>query len=218
MAVLKKQTVGILRGTMGNTVYKWMNEKNIVVSRPSHYRMSHAPHEVEKRNRFGVNGKFARAIMLSELLYNIWKKEKAPATTGWNRICQVNYKRCGVDRPTEKNIITPAGFPLTANKTAMLPDGIEVVLDSFDTLKKEEQIIFIMIVSFYKPKIKKHKYFELLVMEGCERDDLKLTFRFDETEKRLARRYKNRTIFLAAVIVDKDGNILRHSETMGKDV
>jgi hypothetical protein len=218
MAVLKKQTVGILRGTMGNTVYKWMNEKNIAVSRPSHYRMSHAPHEVEKRNRFSVNGKFAKAIMLSALLYNVWKKEKAPATTGWNKICKVNYKRCGVDRPTEKNIITPAGFPLTANKIAVLPDGVEVVLEPFDAPQKEEQIIFVMIVSFYKPKIRKRKYFELLVMEGCEKDDLKLTFRFDDEEKRLARRYKNRTIFLAAVTVDKDGKFLRHSETMGKEL
>jgi hypothetical protein len=79
MAVLKKNVLGEVRGKIGNIVGKIRNGKHYIASVPSQYTMSRLPHEVDKRNRFRVNGIFAKAIRENELLYSIWHKEKAPA-------------------------------------------------------------------------------------------------------------------------------------------
>ena len=218
MADLEKKVLGILRGRIGGTVFKIRNGKNYAASMPSQYTASQAPHEVDKRNRFRVNSKFAKAIKESELLRSIWYKEKAPAANAYNKICKVNFKLCGTDRPSENNIITPGGFILQVRNVQYLPDRIEAVIEPFDLIRNEKKIVFIMIASFYEPKLKKNNYFELLRMQSDETEGLKLTFYFDQAEKKIAKAYKSRTVFLAAVTQDENENIVRWSKTYAEDL
>jgi hypothetical protein len=219
MAVVKKKVLGELRGKIGSTVYRVRNGKNYAASVPSEYNASQSPLEVDKRNKFRINGKFAKAIKESELLYSIWDKEKAPATNAYNKICKVNFSHCGTNRPSEKNVITPEGeFILPVRNITSLPEGIEVMLESSDIPELEKQVIYIMIISLYEPAANGHNYFELLVMEGCETEENTLKFNFDENEIQLAKEYKNKTIFLASVTEDEDGKILSWSKTYAEDL
>lgn len=215
MAVLRKKVFGEVIGKTGNAVGRIFNGKNILVAAPSKYTPSQEPHEVDKRNRFGVNGRFAKVVKENELLYRVWEKEKAPATSAYNKICKVNFKLCGTDRPTEDNVITPGGFKLRVTDINTGPDSISVTIEPFDMTDKEAAVIFIMMVSFYEPKREGIDYYELCSLADYDIDGLNLKFKFDVDEKRLAEIYKNRTVYLAVVTVAEDGNVVRWSETVG---
>lgn len=218
MARIQKQILGEIRGKVGSIVGKVRNGKPYIASRPSKYTMSKVPHEVDKRNRFKVNGLFAKSIKENKLLYGIWDKKKAPASSAYNKLCKVNYRLCNTDRPTDKNLITPDGFPLPVESISFFPDKIEAELLPFDILPDEKRVMFILLVSFYEPEKKELPYFSLKHITSYDLDDLKLTFNLNTTDKQTASAYKNRTAFLAAVTQDDTGNILRWSETVSREL
>jgi hypothetical protein len=218
MARLEKRVLGEIRGRVGDVVIKLRNGKQYIASRPSKYTMSKASHEVDKRNRFKVNGLFAKAIKESNLLYTIWDKEKAPAASAYNKICKVNFKLCNTNRPSAKNLITPGGFNLPVETFSYFPDKVEAELEPFDIHPDEKQVIFIMMICFYEPVMNEASYFAIKRIDNYELDELKLTFNFNTAEKQIASAYKNRIAFLAAVTQDDAGNILRWSETVSREL
>lgn len=218
MARLEKKVLGEISGSIGDFVFKVRNGKQNIASRPSNYRMSKAPREVDKRNKFKVNGIFAKAIKERDVLYRIWDQKKAPASSAYNKICKVNFKLCSTDRPTDKNLITPDGFTLPVESITFFSVKIEIELMPFDILPNEKRVIFIMLVSFYDPDKKELPYFSLKHLPGYDLDELKLTFNFSTAEKQIASAYKNRTAYLAAVTQDDAGNILRWSATLGREL
>ena len=217
MAQLNKKVIGEIRGKVGGIVVKVRNGKQYIASTPSHYTMSNEPHEVDKRNRFKVNGLFAKAVKESEILYRAWEKEKAPATTAYNKICKVNFKLCETNRPTEKNLITPGGFNLPITTVESYEDRIEVEIGQFDLNDKEIRIIFVMLISFFNSVTGKNKYFDMGLIRNYKYEDPKLIFDFSEEIKQISKRFKNRTVYLAAVTENEKGEMIRTSKTTAKD-
>ena len=219
MATIKKKLFGEVIGRYGDWVGRVRYGKYYIASRPSRYRMSKAPHEVDKRNRFKVNGLFAKAIKENELLYKAWYINRAPATTAYNKICKVNFKRCGTERPTADNLITPpGGFGLEITGGEAFNDRIEVDLVPFEIMENEKRVVFSMIVSFHEPKRKEYDPFTAKVIRDYELEDLKLSFNFSSQEKEIAKHYNKRTIFLAVVTEDAKGNIIRWSDTVSREL
>ena len=218
MARLEKKVLGEIRGRVGDIVGKVRNGKQYIASRPTKYTMSTAPHEVDKRNRFKVNALFAKSLKENKLLYSIWDKDKAPAASAYNKICKVNFKLCGTQRPTTENLITPGGFILPVESISYLLDKIEAELKPFDILPGEKRVIFILLTSFYEPVGNETDYFKIKRIENYDMDELKLTFNFNITEKQIASAYKKRLALLAAVTQDDSGNILRWSETISREL
>lgn len=218
MARLEKKVLGEIRGRIGDVVVKVRNGKQYIASRPSKYTMSKAPHEVDKRNRFKVNGLFAKAINDNNFLYSIWDKEKAPATSAYNKICKINFKLCNINRPSAQNLITPGGFNLPVESFSYFSNKVETELNPFDVLPGEKSVIFILLICFYEPVMNEADYFTIKIIEDYDMDELKLTFNFNITEKQIASAYKNRIAYLAAVTQDGTGNILRWSETVSREL
>lgn len=219
MATIKKKLFGEVIGRYGDWVGRVRYGKYYIASRPSKYRMSKAPPEVDKRNRFKVNGLFAKAIKENELLYKTWYINRAPATTAYNKICKVNFKRCGTERPAADNLITPpGGFGLEITGAEAFDDRIEVDLVPFEIMENEKRVVFSMIVSFYEPKDKNSQPFVAKVIKDYRLDDLKLFFLFNSVDEQIAKRYNKRTVFLAVVTEDANGNMVRFSDTVAKDL
>ena len=218
MAVLKKKILGEFTGKVGGIVGKVRNGKHYIASLPSHYTMSQAPHEVDKRNKFKVNGKFARAVKASDILYKIWDIEKAPATNAWNKICKVNFKLCDPDKPSVKNVITPDGFNLPVTNASAAAGEVEVEIESFDLQDDESVVLFELVICFYNPAHKDEDYFRLSRLTDYGIDDLKLTFSYSQSERQIAAAYKSKVIFLAAVTQNENGEIVRWSRTYSKEM
>ncbi len=219
MATIKKKLFGEVIGRYGDWVGRVRYGKYYIASRPSRYRMSKAPHEVDKRNRFKVNGLFAKAIKENNLLYKTWYINRAPATTAYNKICKVNFKRCGTDRPTADNLITPpGGFGLRITGAEAFDERIEVELVPFEIMENEKRVVFTMIVSFHEPKRKEYDPFTAKVIKNYDLDDLKLSFLFDLIDKQIAKDYHKRTIFIAVITEGENGNVVRWSDTVAREL
>lgn len=218
MARLEKKVLGEIIGSIGNIVGKVRNGKHYIASRPAKYTMSKAAHEVDKRNRFKVNGLFAKAIKENKLLYSIWDKEKAPATSAYNKICKINFKLCSTSQPSAQNLITPAGFALPVENITCFPDKIVAEFAPFDINPNEKRVVFLLLVSFYNPKQGEAGYFTLRSISDYDLDELKLTFNFNTRDKQIAAAFNNRIVYLAAVTKDENGNTLRWSETVSREL
>ena len=218
MARLEKKVLGEIRGRVGNIVGKVRNGKQYIASRPSKYTMSKAPHEVDKRSRFKVNGIFAKAIREDKLLYSIWEKEKAPAASAYNKICKVNFKLCRTERPSDENIITPSGFDLPVENISYRQDKIVVEIVPFDIQPDETSVLFLMMISFHRPFNKELNYFSIRKINDYDLEDLTLSFNFNSAEKMTAAAYESRTVFFAAITRNVAGEIVRWSKTISREL
>ncbi|QQS35985.1 MAG: hypothetical protein IPM56_17380 [Ignavibacteriales bacterium] len=215
---MSKQVLGEFRGKIGDVVGKVRNGKHYISSAPGKYNISKKPHEVDKRNRFRVNGLFAKTIRHNELLFMVWNDANIPANNAFNKICKVNFKLCEPDRPSAKNVITPPGFWLPVTQINSDDECIEITLNPFEILPGEDIVTLIMYISFYDPVNKNKNFFEMCPAMDYEPDDLKFLFRYGFREKQLAQIYNHKTIFLAAVTQSSNGNVLRWSETVGREL
>jgi hypothetical protein len=218
MARVYKQVLGEFRGKIGPVVAKIREGKQYFASLPSSYRMCKEPHEVDKRNRFKVNGQFARTIRRNDLLYRVWDEADVKANNAYNKICKVNFKLCETMRPSVKNMITPPGFLLPVIKIEAFPNRIEIDLEPFTLLPNEEKIVLMLYVSFYEPLVKENVYYELSRISNYEQEGMKFIFKYGGRDEMLAKGYLNKTIFLAAVTENDARNIVRWSSTIGKDI
>lgn len=218
MARLEKKILGEFRGTIGDVVGKIRNGKMYISARPSHYTKSMKPQEVDKRGRFKVNAQLAKVIRQTDLLFTIWDKEKAPATNAFNKICKVNFAGCLPNRPSVENVITPGGFSLPVEEISPTSSGIAVSLGVFNILDEEAAVRIIMIVSFFDPKDKSRSNYEICRLSDYGQDGLNLIFTYGDKEQVLNKKYRQKTVFVAAVTEDKNGNIVRWSETFAKEL
>lgn len=217
MARIEDHILKNVRGKVGNVVIKVRNGKPYLAARPSKYTASQKPEEIHKRNKFKVNAKFAKCIKEAGILYKVWDKEKAPASNAYNKICKVNFNLCGPDRPTLKNVITPAGFDLPVVDIKSSPDNIKVELGEFKIGNSEKRLIIKLIVCFYEPKQNRNGYFELRSIENLEPDWPMFIFKFNDEERKLTKNYKNKTVYLAAVTENEKGEIIRSSKTVTRE-
>lgn len=218
MARVEKNVLGMINGRVGDLVFKVRNGKQYVASRPSKYTMSRKPTEEARRNKFSVNGKFAKCISSVPELKAVWEKAKAPAVSGYNKICSVNFKRCSDESPTLNNIITPGGFPLDIKKIEAFEDKIAAELFPFGLLDGEEKVVFVMIVCFYMPAGSRNEFYELRALAGINVSWPVITFNYNHEEKIIARKYENKIAWLAAVTEDKNGKVVRCSESVGREL
>ncbi len=202
MAELKSSVLGEVRGKIGNELFRKINGKIFISEITGKYTTSQLPHEIDKRSRQKVNGKFGSVILKSSLLKAIWEKEKAPCTRANNKINKVNFAFCEPGRPSEKAQITPGGFKLEAEEISVLPGRIEVAPLPFALHKEETKVIFILILSLWNKRRKKDDDFKFLLMQETLAEVPRLTFKLSKEETSLIKKYKNKTIYLAAVTLE----------------
>lgn len=217
MARLDRKSLGELRGKLGGIVGKVRDGKHYISAAPKKYKISQKPREVEKRSRFKVNGQFAKFIRQVDILFRVWDKAKVPANNAYNKISKLNFKLCRPERPSDKNVITPGGFLMSADIKSF-PGRIEAELEPFDLLAKEARVVLVMIVSFYHPQKPGYNFFELTHPGSYEQDGLNFIFRMNAREEMLDKDFKHKTVYLAAVTEDEKGNIVRFSSTVGKEL
>ncbi len=217
MAEKKPSMLGDLSGKIGDIVFKKRNGKTYISKAASNYTLSQLPAEINKRNRQRVNGKFAKQIIQNKLLKAVWDKEKAPCSTGYNKINQVNFHLCEPDRPSEKACITPGGFKLELEEITILPDRIEITPRPFDLQKKETSVKFIMIISLWNSRRKKDNQPEFLLKETALTEGQKCVFTLSQEEIKVIRKFKNKTLYLAAITLNNAHTTIRHSETLSKN-
>lgn len=112
MAILRKQLLGEVTGTLGDAIFRKRYGKTVVYSRPSKYRISKSKAAKEGRNSFALSVAFAKTVNSISELKQIWYLAKLDGVVAYNRVIKYNKGFIINDSLTTKNIITPPGVGL----------------------------------------------------------------------------------------------------------
>lgn len=222
MAILNEDGFEGIKGKFGNVVAKKFNGKTIISARPSQYTVSNKPEAVEARDRFRVTVDLARAVNSLSALKSIWKTAKGKCSTGFNKICQINFQYSSAVKPTINNIITPGGFILPVISAACDEAKLTASISALNTntvFCSDEVILSVnAVVCFINPVNSEDKAYGLI---ACFREidnfnftqDFDIQIDFDPRQKIEADKYSGSIIFLSAATKTAGGKIVKFSNT-----
>jgi hypothetical protein len=225
MAQLNNNIIGTISGRFGEVVARNRNGKTFLVARPRQYTLSRLKASVEARQKFAVVASFSKIINASSTLKSLWAKAENPATIVFNTICRQNYEGASIARPTERNIITPGGFPLSVENTFITTNGLTCNIDTLNTNAKfsgtEVDLEIWAIICFNNPYDSSNAYYSLSSLNRYEQKfdftkDYALNIAFNSRQQDIASMYVESVIYLAAVSKDAVGNAVQCSETSAK--
>lgn len=101
----------ILRGRVGNLVFRVFNGKEVVSIRPSEYKKSTSPNAIKNKNRFSAVVALAKFVNSLTELSKIWETSNLRGNNNYMKILKANLALTDGGNLSDKNIILPAdGF------------------------------------------------------------------------------------------------------------
>lgn len=129
MAIIKKNILGILQGSLSNVVFRERNGKLVAYTRPIKQKVSKSKSAIAARNKFALTVAFAKEINKNEILSGVWNQSNVKATNAYQKIIKQNSKYTDSNNSTLKNIITPEGIPVKGIDIQYDDSSINVSLD-----------------------------------------------------------------------------------------
>lgn len=129
MAIIKKNILGILQGSLSNVVFRERNGKLVAYTRPIKQKVSKSKSAIAARNRFALTVALAKEINRNEILSGVWNQSNVKASNAYQKIIKQNSKYTDSNNLTLKNIITPEGIPIKGIDIQYDDSSINVSLD-----------------------------------------------------------------------------------------
>ena len=107
MAKVNQSVIGKLSGKLGDLVFRQINGKTFVSTRPKNYKPTKSKKAISNRNSFSQINLFASTINKNETLKQIWQTAKIDALSAYTKITKTNLKLSLNDGINIKNIIVP---------------------------------------------------------------------------------------------------------------
>lgn len=225
MAIIKGSVIGNFKGRLGNLSARIRGGTTILSARPSSFNVNNDPALVEVRKKFAVSALFAQKVRAVPLLEIIWNKVKDPLTSAFNKMMQDNFIHVTAARPTEKNIITPGGFPLPVQAASVLADQVSLQLfplvQSAQFGPDEKNLGAAILICFYNPIDPLDKAFESIVLADEIQDydftqPFELNITFEPYQVSVAAKYQDNILFAAVASKAIDGKVIKSSASYSK--
>ncbi|MFN3874146.1 MAG: hypothetical protein ACK4R9_14190, partial [Ignavibacterium sp.] len=136
MAIIKKNILGTLQGSLTNVVFRVRNGKLVAYTRPSKQKISKSKAAVKSRNRFALTVALAKTINADDILSKVWNQAKIKATNGFQKLIKYNSAFTDSHYLTVKNVITPEGIKLNHVTVSYSNNLIELSINC-DKLERE---------------------------------------------------------------------------------
>jgi hypothetical protein len=222
MAILSGNVIGNLSGKLGNLAARTVYGQTIMSARPSSFNVSYSDAIVAARDKFAVTGSFAKAVLNSAYLKEIWDKVRIQGISTFNTIFKSNYAFSSSLHPTISNLITPDGFTSPVASCAVVGQNLSVSLNpliSVNTFAPEELSIAVSaLVVLHTPESVDDPAFRIFNLEK----DVEL-FNFQSAytaelplntvQASLISKYDNSIFFVTCITKTVDGKIVQHSAT-----
>lgn len=205
MAFIRKQLLGEVTGTLGDTIFRKRYGKTVVYSRPSKYRISKSKAAKQGRNSFALSVAFAKSVNSIPELKQIWYLAKLQGVVAYNRVIKYNKGFIINDSLTTKNIITPPGVDLFISDLQFSENILNFKIDLNHTpLKMLLQVPFHLsyLLYFYNPINTINKPFEIVsqtnIIESIPNSDfIEVEIKLKIVAQQIISEYKNIIIYLA---------------------
>ncbi len=110
MARVNKQILGLIKGSLGEVVFRERNGKVFVYSKPVKQKVSKSPSAVNARKKFALRVSLAQILNSNKILFQVWNLSKVDATNAYQKIIKVNTSLSEGNHLTLLNRITPEEF------------------------------------------------------------------------------------------------------------
>lgn len=225
MAIVNGNVIGNLSGKLGNLSARTVNGQTILSARPSSFNASQDPASVETRRKFSVTAKFASAVIALPALTATWKKVKNVANSVFNEVFQSNFQLSTTERPSEQNLITPAGFPLDITIAEVGTDKITATIPVLNASAifgaDEVNLSANALVCYYNPVIENDEPFKIISLSKeisnfnfGQTSNLQIDYNILQVAA--AAKYQNSILYIGVVTKTADGKAIQNSSTFSK--
>ena len=238
MAKVKGQPLGKISGAVGDVVYRLVDGKNIVCRRPGSFMPGTDRKSVERRMKFALAVKFARAMYSVPELKLLWQNASPEKKHTYNFILRKGLDMVSPTSIMDSAAITPPhkggaeryGFPISCTTLSATAEGIDVELAAIGSLcgsdMSEETNAdsslaagLVYVVSLMGPA--NENFPEILFISGVSESkplalDKALTFKIALSGRDVEsfENYSRRKILLALLALDTTNDIVAYSGTL----
>jgi len=224
MAKLKKEILGKVSGAVGDVLFRTVNGKTIVGTRPSSFTPGNDQASLERRGRFSMANKLARHIYSIYQVRTLWKDITPSGLSPFNMIVRTNYYNVTHNTVTDKvKLIPDIGFNVTVSTLTVDENSLQLSLagitaeSGIDTAAELQfQLVGVLYLSNpTEPQSIKYDFLRLVSVEQSLVLDTALNFQIqfvNQTSQFIAQ-YQDRKAFLALLTLDSDKNVVNFSNT-----
>ena len=225
MGKLKKAVLGNPSGIVGQVLFRDRGGDVYMSTRPKSFMPGTDSPAVDRRNRFGLTGKFAKAINSIDKLKIVWDAATPNDISPYNGIFKANYINVTPTDVSDTALMAPGfGFDAVASAVTVSDTEIEAVLDPLGAdsginLAVEKTILMAAVV-FCKdtddPNLKPNFCMAFKSGEQVLNLTNPLTFNvaFTSQETTYYDKYTTHKTFLVFVTLDENGNPVHYSSTI----
>lgn len=224
MAKLKKQVLGEVSGTLGTFVFREVKGKNVIGMRPTTVNVSNDPAAVDRRNKFKMSSKLARAILADQYLKKLWWAKTPYELNTHNYIVQQNYNSVLPANLTDVvKLIPDFGFPLIISNVEKTDSQIVANIPALNTnngfkFMDETQIIMSAVLFLSSPvdtSVPDYSFLTLTSESQAVNITLPLSFNvmLDGPSGIIFNKYNEQKLFFVLITLDAENKIVQFSNT-----
>jgi hypothetical protein len=224
MASLKKTILGRLNGGIGDIVFKTINGKNYVASKPGDIKVSNSPRSIEIRSKFKISIRFALAVNGMNLLKEIWNTAKPAGISSANFIVRTNYPQITQSGINNSASLVPGfGFSVDNPVLSINSDRLRVDINALGdntgiVLASEPNLRMMSVVLLTSPTDPSQKPYEFISLSSLNVPtvlDAALSFiaNLSSQQEQIFNQYQTRKIFCTIVSLNAEQNAVHYSST-----
>jgi len=224
MGKLRKAVLGIPSGNVGQVLFREIGENVYIGTRPKSFIPGTDERAVNRRKRFGLTGKLAKAINSIDKIKIVWDAVTPNNISLYNGIFKANYPNVTPDTVSDTALLSPGiGFNAAIDTAVINNTGIQVTLEALgvdsgiDPLI-ETHVVMAAVVSCSVTSDTNLKPNYFLAFKSAPVvtnlvNPLSFSVPFKEQEATYYNKYTSHKTFIAFVTLDADGKPVHYSST-----
>ena len=226
MALIIKNILGTLRGTVAQVVFKKKGELCYATSKPGKRSASKAADAVLRMAQFKTAVEIASGVNRIPILKGLWPADPTKHLSRFQKIVGVNYKLVnGSDLTGTATLTPPFGFEVVnpsltfgANAIQFSADALGDQLEVDDNLEKFLTGAAVVIMKDpsdnLSPKVNVMTFRAGQQSLGLD-TPISFAMALSEKDKQTLAKYTVKRAFFAMVTTDQPGNVIHYSATYG---
>jgi hypothetical protein len=225
MATLVNNPFRITKGILGNIFFRTQNKKTVAVTRSKRPNGKNSDGEIYRKRKFSITSAFAKHACRLFFIKDLWKSHSKSGCSAFHQICRFNYQYSSASRPTELNIITPEGFPITLEDVSLDAISVSFRIQGLKNIAvnfPEASLISVnLLITYFDASTDEAGPFDIIEFsQEIDSPDfgeaVAAGMDFDDEQQYIAQNYKQYLLHAAVIILTAGRNIIQYSSTFAQ--
>lgn len=224
MAKFKKEILGKVSGAVGDVLFRTVNGKTIVGTKPSSFTPGNDQASLERRARFSMANKLARHIHSIYQLRSLWKSATPAGLQPYNLIVRTNYYNVTHTTVTDKIKLIPyLGFNVDIVSLTVDSNSLQLNLNGITPesgINPLSELQFQLVGVLYlsnpvEPQLNNYDFLRVTSTLQAVVLNTELNFQipFLNQTSQFISQYQDIKAFLVLITLNSENNIVSYSNT-----